>query len=104
MSSLSNNITTLNTKITNIENTGTTVTKATIGLGNVDNTADSAKSVKSATQLTTARTIWGQSFNGTGNVSGSMTGVSDITMSGNIKMGDATISYDSSEKCIKFSF
>lgn len=81
-----------------------TYTKSEVGLGNVDNTADSAKSVKSAAQLTTARTIWGQSFNGTGNVSGSMTGVSDITMSGNIKMGDATISYDSTQKCIKFSF
>lgn len=81
-----------------------TYTKSEVGLGNVDNTADSAKSVKSAAQLTTARTIWGQSFNGTGNVSGSMTGVSDITMTGNIKMGDATISYDSTQKCIKFSF
>lgn len=81
-----------------------TYTKSEVGLGNVDNTADSAKSVKSAARLTTARTIWGQSFNGTGNVSGSMTGVSDITMTGNIKMGDATISYDSTQKCIKFSF
>jgi hypothetical protein len=33
-----------------------------------------------------------------------MTGVTNITMSGNIKMGDATISYDSTQKCIKFSF
>lgn len=36
----------------------------------------------SATQLQTARTIWGQSFNGTGNVSGDMTSVGHITMSG----------------------
>lgn len=83
-----------------------TYTKSEVGLGNVDNTADSAKSVKSAAQLTTARTIWGQSFNGTGNVSGSMTGVTDITMSGAVKMGSgaAIISYDSTQKCIKFTF
>ena len=83
-----------------------TYTKSEVGLGNVDNTADSAKSVKSAAQLTTARTIWGQSFNGTENVSGSMTGVADITMSGAVKMGSgaAIISYDSTQKCIKFTF
>ena len=36
----------------------------------------------SATKLQTARTIWGQSFNGTANVSGSLTGVTTITASG----------------------
>ena len=35
-----------------------------------------------ATKLITARTIWGQSFDGTANVSGSLTSVSNITMSG----------------------
>jgi hypothetical protein len=33
-----------------------------------------------------------------------MSNVGNITMTGNIKMGDATISYDSTQKCIKFSF
>ena len=37
----------------------------------------------SATKLQTARTIWGQSFNGTANVNGSITGVDNITMSNN---------------------
>ena len=37
----------------------------------------------SATKLKTARSIWGQSFNGTANVSGSITGVDNITMSNN---------------------
>lgn len=41
----------------------------------------------SATKLQTARTIWGQNFDGTQNVSGNMTGVGNITMSGNIYMG-----------------
>lgn len=34
-----------------------------------------------ATKLQTARTIWGQSFNGSGNVSGALTGVTSITAS-----------------------
>lgn len=34
-----------------------------------------SSNVASATKLQTARTLWGQSFNGTANVSGSMTGV-----------------------------
>ena len=38
----------------------------------------------SATKLQTSRTLWGQSFDGTGNVSGDMTGVGNITASGNI--------------------
>ena len=38
--------------------------------------------VASATKLQTARTLWGQSFNGTGNVSGNMTGVGSISASG----------------------
>lgn len=36
--------------------------------------------VASATKLQTARTIWGQNFDGTQNVSGNMTGVGNITM------------------------
>lgn len=40
--------------------------------------------VYSATKLQTARTLWGQSFNGTANVSGDMTGVGSITMSGTL--------------------
>ena len=38
-----------------------------------------------ATKLQTARTIWGQSFNGSTNISGNMTGVGSITASGLIK-------------------
>lgn len=63
----------------------------------------------SAAKLSTvSKTAWGQTYwtaNGVPtSISGAMTGVTNITMSGNIKMGDATISYDSTEKCIKFSF
>lgn len=51
-------------------------------------TSDNAANynVGSATKLQTARTIWGQSFDGTGNVSGALTGVTDITASGTINI------------------
>ena len=40
----------------------------------IDESAFLTSNVASATKLATSRTIWGQSFNGTGNVSGSLTG------------------------------
>ena len=63
--------------------------------------------VASATKLQTARTLWGQPFDGTGNVSGNMTGVGSIGATGNITIsrnparfiainGDATISLNNS--------
>ncbi len=48
-------------------------------------TTDNVASASKAAQLTTARTLWGQSFNGTANVSGDMTGVGGITATGEIK-------------------
>lgn len=42
-----------------------------------------------ATKLHTARTLWGQSFNGTANVSGSMTGVGTIQMGTYLAMNTA---------------
>lgn len=51
------------------------LTKANVGLNNVDNTADANKEVLSATKLKTARTLWGQSFDGTANVSGNITSI-----------------------------
>lgn len=54
--------------------------------------------VASATKLAAARKIWGQSFNGTANISGSMTGVGDMTFdagarikhgSGNLYIGNS---------------
>lgn len=51
----------------------------------------------SATKLQTARTIWGQSFDGTGNVSGALSGVTNINStlyinsSGNVTIGDSNL-------------
>ena len=55
------------------------------GMGAWQQLARITDNVASATKLQTARTIWGQSFNGTGNVSGALTGVTDIIASGDIK-------------------
>ena len=54
--------------------------------------------VASATKLQTARTIWGQRFDGTANVTGSLTSVTDITGTGtftgaNIKATDSVYVY-----------
>lgn len=53
-------------------------------------TASSAGISNAANFLANSRTLWGQPFNGTANVSGDMTGVGSITMSGDLKIGNAT--------------
>ena len=55
------------------------LTKANVGLDNVDNTADANKEVLSATKLKTVRTLWGQSFDGTTNISGNLIGIGNGT-------------------------
>ena len=49
--------------------------------------------IATATALATARTLWGQSFDGTTNVSGSMTGVGAFTQSGAINMQGSSANY-----------
>ena len=44
----------------------------------------------SSTELATSRTLWGQPFNGTANVSGNMTGVGSINMSGVLTIKNST--------------
>ena len=58
-------------------------TGKTNGLSAVKQLAFLDSNVASATRLQTARNIWGQSFDGTANVNGSITGVDNITMSNN---------------------
>ena len=49
---------------------------------NLQNSSEAAK------KLQTPRTLWGQSFDGTANVSGDMTGVGSITMTGDLTMNN----------------
>lgn len=68
-----------------------TIDKATTSKAGVMSAADKTKldaaltasdNIATATKLATARTIWGQAFNGSANVSGNMTGVGNVAMSG----------------------
>lgn len=54
----------------------------TNGAGFITSSASISGNAGSATKLQTARTIWGQSFNGTANISGNMTGVGSISANG----------------------
>ena len=54
------------------------------GFVNLQNSSEMAK------KLETPRTLWGQSFDGSANVSGDMTGVGNITMGGDLKIGNGT--------------
>lgn len=51
---------------------------------------DSSGAAKKAVQLKTSRTLWGQSFDGTGNVTGAMTSVGSITCTNNSRISNAT--------------
>ena len=56
----------------------------------------------SATKLATARSLWGQSFNGTGNVSGDMTGVGLINGALHIEEGDDIVRLGTSNHVTEF--
>lgn len=64
------------------------LTKASVGLDNVDNTADTNKEVLSATKLKTARTLWGQPFDGTANVNGALQDVAEVYLSDGSKYAE----------------
>lgn len=55
-----------------------------------DNGNELSSYYNSASSLAASRTLWGQPFNGTANVSGNMTGVGSINMSGDLKIGNGT--------------
>ena len=61
----------------------TKVSQFTNDSGYITSSGSITGNAATATKLQTARTIWGQSFNGTANVNGSITGVDNITMSNN---------------------
>lgn len=64
----------------------------TNGAGYITSSGSITGNAATATKLATSRTIWGQSFNGSANVSGAMTGVTTITASGAISCGSLTAS------------
>ena len=67
----------------NVSGRPTKVSQFTNDSGYITSSASITGNAATATKLRTARTIWGQSFDGTANVNGSITGVDNITMSNN---------------------
>lgn len=61
---------------------GANVTLAAIQAGDVPTL--NQNTTGSAATLTTTRTLWGQNFNGSANVTGALTSVTDITMTGTL--------------------
>lgn len=97
-----------------ISYTGTTFTPADTNFVLLSESNNISKSladgaVEKATKLATARTIWGQSFNGTGNVSGALTEVTNLTASGKIQGNTLTLNgtnlleWDESNSAWKFN-
>lgn len=74
----------------NANTTGNIKLKFAFNQANSGLTAASYDNYINAASLAASRTLWGQPFNGTANVSGDMTGVGSITMSGDLKIGNGT--------------
>ena len=72
---------------TALSNSGNNIS-VTIGGTNKTLQVGYATSAGESTTLATARTIWGQNFDGSANVSGDMTGVENLTASGNINVSN----------------
>ena len=75
------------------------VTGKTVELPTVDGvcsnegfTGDLAGNASTATRLQTQRTLWGRPFDGSANVSGALTGVAGITMTGKLTGASAALS------------
>jgi len=84
------------TLLTSSNYTNYTVTKSGTGATGTwgINITGSAESASTATKLTTARTIWGQSFDGTDNVSGNMSSVGNISFSASGKNIGSILYFD----------
>ena len=68
---------------------GSNVTLAAIQAGDVPTL--NQNTTGSAATLTTTRTLWGQNFNGSANVTGALSSVSDITMTGTLSLAAGTV-------------
>lgn len=66
----------------------------TNGAGYITSSGSISGNAGSATKLANSRTLWGQSFNGTANVSGNMTGVGSISCSSVSASGEVTAHSD----------
>ena len=74
------------------------------GMGKWQQLARVGDNVASATKLQTSRSLWGQLFNGTADVSGNMTGVGSITATGMLTTTDRFSSTRSTEDGYHYYF
>lgn len=56
-----------------------------------------------AVRLERVSRLWGRPFDGTGDVTGSLTSVADITMSGKLTIGGCEITWDAAQGALRFS-
>lgn len=82
-----------------VEITGGSSGSSTVDLSDYLKKSDAASmylgksaTAAAASKLATVRSIWGQTFDGTGNVSGNMAGVGNISMNGMINVTNSTTS------------
>lgn len=73
----------------------------TNGAGYITDSGSITGNAGTATALQNSRTIWGQSFNGTANVTGSLSSVTDVAMSGTLSIGSAQFIYDSATNTLR---
>ena len=107
------------TKLTSVSDTSFTLLSASTYIAKFSPDGGFLGNSASATKLATSRKLWGQPFDGTAPVNGDMTGVGNLTMAGvlsvtgtatvsglitavgGIKIGDATITWDSQHGALK---
>jgi len=73
----------------------------TNGAGYITSSGSITGNAGTATALQNSRTIWGQSFNGTANVTGALSNVTNLTMSGTLNVGSAQLIYDSTTNTLR---
>ena len=66
-------------------------------------TAALAGNASTTTKLATARTIWGQSFDGSGNVTGAVSGATTGSFSGRVTAGGLTLGYNNTSYVLSTS-
>lgn len=73
----------------------------TNGAGYITSAGSISGNAGTASTLQNSRTLWGQSFNGSANVTGSLSSVTDLTMSGTLSVGSAQLIYDSTTNTLR---
>ncbi len=85
------------------EDTLTNVSQLSNDSGYITASASITGNAATATKLQTARTIWGQSFDGSANITGALTGATTGTFSSTLSANRIVVTSTSNEKHLEFS-